>query len=510
MRVALPAELARYVVEKGSITVDGVSLTVVEVGPDWFTVSPDPHDPGADHAGPQGDRRPRQPRGRRHRQVRRADAAVGGRDERTSTGDRRRRQVRARPGRATRSTRSRAGRAVVVVDDEDRENEGDLIFAAQRGDARARRLHDPHTCGYICVPMQGADLDRLELPPMTRDQRGPQGHRVRGHRRRPRRASRPASPPRTAPAPSGCWPTRRPSRTELTRPGHVFPLRADAGRGAAPRGPHRGRVDLARLAGLEPGRRAVRARQRRRLDDARAASCRAFADEHGLVMISIADLIAYRRHTEQPVAARGRDRAARPSTASSAPSATAPPSTAPSTSRSCAATSATATTCWCACTPSASPATSSARCAATAGRSSTRRCAAVAEEGRGVVALHARARGPRHRPGAQAAGLPAAGRRRRHRRRQPRARPARRRPRLRHRRADPRRPRRPRDAAADQQPGQARGPRGLRAVASSSACRSPIARERRTTSRYLRTKRDRMGHDLPARPGRRIDERRPT
>ena len=86
----------------------------------------------------------------------------------------------------------------------------------------------------------------------------------------------------------------------------------------------------------------------------------------------------------------------------------------------------------------------------------------VADGGPRRRALRARPRGPRHRPDAQAAGLPAAGRRPRHRRRQPRARPAGRRPRLRHRRADPRRPRRPHDAAADQQPGQARRPRGLR------------------------------------------------
>ena len=72
---------------------------------------------------------------------------------------------------------------------------------------------------------------------------------------------------------------------------------------------------------------------------------------------------------------------------------------------------------------------------------------------RGVV--HARPRGPRHRPDAQTAGLPAAGRRRRHRGCQPQARIARRRKGLRHRRADPRRPRRPFDAAADEQPGQA-------------------------------------------------------
>ena len=123
--------------------------------------------------------------------------------------------------------------------------------------------------------------------------------------------------------------------------------------------------------------------------------------------------------------------------------------------------------------------------------------AAVAAEGRGVVRLHARARGPRHRPAAQAAGLPAAGRRRRHRGRQPRARPAGRRPRLRHRRADPGRPRRPLDAAADQQPGQARRPGGLRAARSSSGSPLPV----HATPENLRYLRDQARPDGPrARP----------
>ena len=110
-------------------------------------------------------------------------------------------------------------------------------------------------------------------------------------------------------------------------------------------------------------------------------------------------------------------------------------------------------------------------------------------------ALHARARGPRHRPAAQAAGLPAAGGGRRHRRRQPRARPARRRPRLRHRRPDPRGPRGALDAAAHQQPGQAGG---LEGYGLDRRGRVPLpVRASPENLRYLRTKRDRMGHDLP-------------
>ena len=228
----------------------------------------------------------------------------------------------------------------------------------------------------------------------------------------------------------------------------------------------------------------------------RAPQCRAFADEHGLMMISIADLIALPAPSRAAGPARRRDRAAHRARRVHRAVGYRHRSTAPSTSRWSAATSATASTCWYACTPSASPATCSARCAATAGRSCTRRWRRVAEEGRGVVALHARARGPRHRPGAQAAGLRAAGRRRRHRRREPRARAARRRPRLRHRRADPDRPGRAQPAAADQQPGQARGPGGLRADHHRAGAAAEISPNDHNLA-YLRTKRDRMGHDLP-------------
>ena len=61
----------------------------------------------------------------------------------------------------------RAGRSIVVIDDEDRENEGDLIFAASAATAELVGFMIRHTSGYICVPMTGADLDRLGLPPMT-------------------------------------------------------------------------------------------------------------------------------------------------------------------------------------------------------------------------------------------------------------------------------------------------------------------------------------------------------
>ena len=193
----------------------------------------------------------------------------------------------------------RDGRAVVVVDDEDRENEGDLIFAAQRASADLVAFMIRYTSGYICVSMQGPDLDRLGLPPMTainEDRRGTayavtvdaRDVRATGISAEDRaRTIKVLSDSATEP-----W--------ELARPGHVVPLRSMPG-GVLQRAGHtEAGVDLARLAGWNPAGALCELVN----DDGsmmRAPQCRAFADEHGLMMISIADLIAYRHRHEQQV-----------------------------------------------------------------------------------------------------------------------------------------------------------------------------------------------------------------
>ena len=192
-----------------------------------------------------------------------------------------------------------AGRAVVVVDDEDRENEGDLIFAAQRATPELAGFMIRHTSGVICVAMTGADLDRLSLPPMTmvnEDRKGTayavsvdardgistgisavdRAHTIR------------------VLADSATEPN------EITRPGHVFPLRAAEGGVLRRPGHTEAAVDLARLAGLNPAGAICELVH----DDGsmmRAPALREFADDHGLTMISIADLIAYVRRTERQV-----------------------------------------------------------------------------------------------------------------------------------------------------------------------------------------------------------------
>ncbi|MEZ5115675.1 MAG: bifunctional 3,4-dihydroxy-2-butanone-4-phosphate synthase/GTP cyclohydrolase II [Candidatus Nanopelagicales bacterium] len=192
-----------------------------------------------------------------------------------------------------------AGRPVVVVDDEDRENEGDLIFAASRATPDLVGFMVRHTSGFICVAMRGRDLDRLGLPPMTRvnedrkgtayaisvDARDVEATGISAADRA--RTIKVLSDSATEP-----W--------ELTRPGHVMPLRAVDG-GVLQRAGHtEAAVDLARLAGVTPAGALCELVN----DDGsmmRAPECRAFADEHGLPMVSIADLIAYVRRTERQV-----------------------------------------------------------------------------------------------------------------------------------------------------------------------------------------------------------------
>jgi 3,4-dihydroxy 2-butanone 4-phosphate synthase/GTP cyclohydrolase II len=193
----------------------------------------------------------------------------------------------------------RDGRAVVVVDDEDRENEGDLIFAAQKATQEITGFMIRWTSGYICVAMPGAELDRLGLPPMTlvnEDKKGTayavtvdaRDVRATGISAEDRaRTIKVLSDSATEP-----W--------ELTRPGHVVPLRAMEGGVLRRPGHTEAAVDLARLAGLAPAG-ALCELVNEDGSMMRAPECRAFADANGLVMISIADLIAHIRHTERQI-----------------------------------------------------------------------------------------------------------------------------------------------------------------------------------------------------------------
>lgn len=193
----------------------------------------------------------------------------------------------------------RRGEFLVVVDDEDRENEGDLIIAADALSEEKMAWMVRHTSGVICTPMTEQHADRLQLPLMVTE--NTEAHRtaftvtidlVVGNTTgisagdRARTVIALADPDR--------------SPREFSRPGHIFPLRARPG-GVLKRAGHtEAAVDLCRLA----GRPEVAAICEMTHDDGsmmRLTDCREFADHHGLRLISIADLIRFRRRREKLV-----------------------------------------------------------------------------------------------------------------------------------------------------------------------------------------------------------------
>ncbi|MFC8449084.1 bifunctional 3,4-dihydroxy-2-butanone-4-phosphate synthase/GTP cyclohydrolase II [Kitasatospora sp. NPDC057223] len=188
------------------------------------------------------------------------------------------------------------GRAVIVVDDEDRENEGDIVFAASAATPELLAFTIRYSSGVICVPMTGDELDRLKLPPMTQvneDRKGTAYAVSVDARDGVSTGISAADRARTVKllASAGTEPG------DLTRPGHVFPLRAVEGGVLVRPGHTEAAVDLARLAGLAPAGGIAEVVN----DDgsmSRLPELVAFAREHGLAIISIEDLIAYRRRTE--------------------------------------------------------------------------------------------------------------------------------------------------------------------------------------------------------------------
>jgi 3,4-dihydroxy 2-butanone 4-phosphate synthase / GTP cyclohydrolase II len=192
-----------------------------------------------------------------------------------------------------------AGRPVVVVDDADRENEGDLVFAASKATPELLAFTIRHARGLICVPMLGADLDRLHVPQMTSHNQEHHGTAFtisvdarHGITTGISAADRARTIQLLASPSAG--------HDDLVRPGHVFPLRYADGGVLSRRGHTEAAVDLSRLAGLPAAGVVCEIVN----DDGtmmRLPALREFADEHGLALISIEQLIDYRRRTERLV-----------------------------------------------------------------------------------------------------------------------------------------------------------------------------------------------------------------
>jgi len=185
------------------------------------------------------------------------------------------------------------GEIVLVVDDENRENEGDLIMGAEFVDAEKISFYLAHTSGLICVPLTGERLDELDIPLMVEN--NTESHltafTVSVDAKRAVTTGISAYD-RASTIRALVDPSTKPS--DLTRPGHVFPLRARDG-GVLRRGGHtEAAVDLARLAGITPAGVICEVVTEDKQNMARLDELTKFAETHGLVLISIADLIRYR------------------------------------------------------------------------------------------------------------------------------------------------------------------------------------------------------------------------
>jgi 3,4-dihydroxy 2-butanone 4-phosphate synthase/GTP cyclohydrolase II len=193
----------------------------------------------------------------------------------------------------------REGRMVVIVDDKDRENEGDLVFAAEKATPEHIGFMVRHCSGVICVPMEAERLEELHLPLMAPDNSDSMGTAFTiSVDARHGTTTGISAPDRAATIRALIDPTTKPH--DLARPGHLFPLRYYPGGVLRRAGHTEAAVDLARLAGLYPAGVVCEVVKEdgtmARLDDLEL-----FATQHGLVLISIADLIAYRRRREKLV-----------------------------------------------------------------------------------------------------------------------------------------------------------------------------------------------------------------
>jgi 3,4-dihydroxy 2-butanone 4-phosphate synthase/GTP cyclohydrolase II len=190
----------------------------------------------------------------------------------------------------------RAGKMVILVDDEDRENEGDLTMAAEMVTPEAINFMAKHGRGLICLSMTGEKLDSLDLPLMV-DHNTSQfetGFTVSIEARCGVTTGISAAD-RATTILTAVADTARPQ--DLVRPGHIFPLRARGGGVMVRAGQTEGSVDLARLAGLKPAGVICEI-----MDEdgnmARLPSLEAFGATHGIGICTIADLIEYRMRTE--------------------------------------------------------------------------------------------------------------------------------------------------------------------------------------------------------------------
>jgi 3,4-dihydroxy 2-butanone 4-phosphate synthase/GTP cyclohydrolase II len=191
----------------------------------------------------------------------------------------------------------RSGRMIVIADDEDRENEGDLVIAAEMVTPEVINFMATYARGLICLAMTGERLDQLELRPMVPHNTAPLGTaftvsidaRGRGV------TTGISSYDRAQTILAAVDPRTRPE--DLARPGHVFPLRSRPDGVLERRGQTEASVDLARLAGLHQAA-VICEIMNRNGSMARGPDLTRFCSEHGFTMVTVAQLVRYRLETE--------------------------------------------------------------------------------------------------------------------------------------------------------------------------------------------------------------------
>jgi 3,4-dihydroxy 2-butanone 4-phosphate synthase / GTP cyclohydrolase II len=196
----------------------------------------------------------------------------------------------------------RAGRFVIIVDDEDRENEGDLALAAEKVTPEAINFMATHGRGLVCVSLTGERCDALGLPMMVEHNTSTYGTAFTvSIEARGRVTTGISAADRAATVRAAVDPATRPE--DLVRPGHVFPLRARAGGVLERAGQTEASVDLARLAGLEPAGVICEIMN----EDgtmARVPDLVRFAARHNLVMVAVSDIVRHRLRHDAAVVER--------------------------------------------------------------------------------------------------------------------------------------------------------------------------------------------------------------
>ncbi len=300
MTVAAPAELLPLLVEKGCVAVDGISLTVVSVDDAGFTVSLIPHTlENTDRAGGwtpgtrvnlEGDLVAKYVQRGIAAQLGAAPSVVLTAEGSTMT--------LCTPEEAVEDIRQ--GRFVIIVDDEDRENEGDLAIAADRITPEAVNFMATHARGLVCVACEAWRLDELGLSAMVDDNTSQFGTAFtvsvdavgRGV------TTGISAFDRATTIRLICDEHARPG--DFAKPGHTFPLRAAPGGVLERAGQTEAIVDLCKAAGRFPAG-VICEIMRADGSMARRADLDGFAAEHGLNIVAISDLIAYRRRSERLV-----------------------------------------------------------------------------------------------------------------------------------------------------------------------------------------------------------------